>query len=160
DPKDSRGNVQPADKGLPSTVSDEGTVKTTSCPKGLQGDKDSEGFKPPTDMELLTTPVPDPSGIDAKYQADQTQSARLRYRSLTENEGKTSFEVELDSKTLQLKTFADVQALLLSDDETVQESDNKEVFTTREEMDEDIPPTDEEAQSLPPNTDKPESSHA
>nr|GEW51505.1 hypothetical protein [Tanacetum cinerariifolium] len=93
-------------------------------------------------------------------EAVKTQSARLRYRSLTENEGKTSSEVELDSKTLQLKTFADVQALLLSDDEMVQESDDEEVFAAGEEMDEDIPPTDEEAQSLPPNTNKHESSHA
>ncbi|GKC14012.1 hypothetical protein Tco_1010794 [Tanacetum coccineum] len=74
-------------------------------PEGPHGDKDLEGFKPPADMEPLTTPVVDPSGTDAKYQ-DQTQSARLRYRSLTKNKGKTSSKVEPDSKALQLKTFA------------------------------------------------------
>ncbi|GKE33333.1 hypothetical protein Tco_1452655 [Tanacetum coccineum] len=37
-------------------------------------------------------------------------------------------------------------ALLLSNDEMAQESDNEEVFTAGKEMDEDIPPTDEEVQ--------------
>ncbi|GJR93287.1 hypothetical protein Tco_0265461 [Tanacetum coccineum] len=96
-------------------------------------------------MEPLTNPVANPSRTDAKYQADQTQSARLRYQSLTENEGKTSFEVKPYSKTLQLKTFVDVQSLLLSDDEMVQKSDNEEVFAAREDMDKNIPPTNEEA---------------
>ncbi|GKC23672.1 hypothetical protein Tco_1025822 [Tanacetum coccineum] len=77
-----------------------------------------------------------------------------------EKKGKTSSKVESNYETLQLKNFADVPALLLSDDEMVQESDDEEVFTAREEIDEDIPPTDEEAQSLPPNTNKHESSHA
>ncbi|GKB89387.1 retrovirus-related pol polyprotein from transposon TNT 1-94, partial [Tanacetum coccineum] len=71
DPKDSKGNVQTADKGLSSTVSDEGTVKTTPLLEGTHGDKYLEGFKPPADMEPLTTHVVDPSGTDAKYQADQ-----------------------------------------------------------------------------------------
>ncbi|GJY06644.1 hypothetical protein Tco_0373698 [Tanacetum coccineum] len=71
-------NVQPVDRGLPSTVSDEGAAKTTPLPKGLHGDKNSEGLKPPIDMEPQTNPVDDPSGNDAMYQPDQTQSARLR----------------------------------------------------------------------------------
>ncbi|GJW04562.1 hypothetical protein Tco_1563418 [Tanacetum coccineum] len=54
----------------------------------------------------------------------------MRYQTLTENEGKTSYEVESGTEPLQLKTFVDVQALLLSDDEM----------------------------SPPPNIDKPESS--
>ncbi|GKG26970.1 hypothetical protein Tco_0402673, partial [Tanacetum coccineum] len=82
-PKDLGGNVQPADKGLPSTVPDEGTGKPKPLSKGPHGDKDSEGFKPPADMEPSTTHVADLSGTDAKYQVDQTQSTRLRYRSLT-----------------------------------------------------------------------------
>ncbi|GJW35728.1 retrovirus-related pol polyprotein from transposon TNT 1-94 [Tanacetum coccineum] len=61
-PKDSRGNVQPADKRLPFMISDKGTIKTTSLPKGPHGDKDSEGFKPPADMKPLTTHVADPLG--------------------------------------------------------------------------------------------------
>ncbi|GJR36605.1 retrovirus-related pol polyprotein from transposon TNT 1-94 [Tanacetum coccineum] len=93
----SGGNVQPADKGLPSTISDKGTVKTTPLPEGPHGDKDSEGFKPPTDMEPLTTSVDDPSRTHAKYQVDQTQLTGLRYRSLTKNKGETSFEVEPDN---------------------------------------------------------------
>ncbi|GKD08844.1 hypothetical protein Tco_1188529 [Tanacetum coccineum] len=91
--KDSGVNVQPINKGLPSTVSDEGTVKTTPLPEGLHMDKDSEIFKPPADMEPLTTPVADPTRIDAKYQADQTQSARLRYRSLTKNKEESEDEI-------------------------------------------------------------------
>nr|GEX03386.1 UvrB/UvrC motif-containing protein [Tanacetum cinerariifolium] len=59
DLKDSGRNVQPTDKGLPSTFFNEGTVKTTSLPKGPYGDKDSKGFKPPADMEPLTTFVTD-----------------------------------------------------------------------------------------------------
>ncbi|GKC65017.1 hypothetical protein Tco_1097615, partial [Tanacetum coccineum] len=82
-PKDLGGNIQPADKELPSMIFDECTVKTTLLLEGPHGDKDSDEFKPPLDMEPLTTPVANPSGTDAKYQADQTQSARLRYRSLT-----------------------------------------------------------------------------
>ncbi|GKD47989.1 hypothetical protein Tco_1276965 [Tanacetum coccineum] len=100
-----------------------GTVKTTSLLEGPRWDKDSEGLKPPTDMEPLT------SGTNAKYQVNQTLSASLRYLSMTKNEGNTSFEVKPDSKTLQLKTFVDFQALLLSDDEMIQEIDNEEVIT-------------------------------
>ncbi|GKB83919.1 hypothetical protein Tco_0950814 [Tanacetum coccineum] len=135
-PKDLMGNKQPIDTGLPSTIFDEGTVKTMSLPKGPHGDKDSEGLKPPADMEPLTN------------------------LSLTKNESKTSSKVEPDFETLQRKTFADVQSLLLSDDEMVQESDNEEVFTAGEEMDEDIPLTNEEAQSPAPNKEQPEPSHA
>ncbi|GJW71784.1 hypothetical protein Tco_0128701 [Tanacetum coccineum] len=111
DPKDSRGNVQPADKGLPSTVSNEGVAKTTLSPEGPRGDKDSEGLKPTADMEPHTNPVANPLGTDAKYHADQTQSARL--------------------------------------------SDDEEVFAVGEDMDEDTQ-VDEEVQSSPLNTDKPE----
>ncbi|GKC86059.1 hypothetical protein Tco_1141776 [Tanacetum coccineum] len=137
DPKDLVGNIQPIDTGLPSTVSDKGAAKTMPLPKEARGDKDSEELKPSTDMEPLTNHVADPSGTHAKYQADQTQSARSRYRSLTENKGKTSSEVEPDIKALQLKTFVEIHALLLSNDEMVQESDDED---------------------SPPNTDRPESS--
>ncbi|GJW18234.1 hypothetical protein Tco_0025670 [Tanacetum coccineum] len=73
---------------MPSIVSDEGTVKTTSLPEGPHGDKDSEGVKPPDDIEPLPTPVVDPSRIDAKYQVDQTHSTRLRY--VLDDDGKIS----------------------------------------------------------------------
>ncbi|GKC87342.1 hypothetical protein Tco_1147991 [Tanacetum coccineum] len=124
-------NSLPADKGLPSTVSNEGTVKTTPLPDGPLGDKDLEGNKTPADMEPINLIVVDLSGTGAKYQVDETQSTQLRYQSLTENKGKTSFKVEPDTEPLQLKTFADVQAFLLSKDEMDPESDDEEVFAAR-----------------------------
>ncbi|GJT82389.1 hypothetical protein Tco_1056731 [Tanacetum coccineum] len=133
DPKDSVGNIQPIDMGLPSTVFDEGAAKTTLLSEGPR--------------------------IDAKYQADQTQSARLRYRSLTKNKGKTSYEAESDTQTLQLNTFADVQPFLLFEDEMAQESDD-DVLEAKEDMEEDTQTDEEEHQSPPPNTDKPEPSLA
>nr|GEV55344.1 hypothetical protein [Tanacetum cinerariifolium] len=51
--KDSGRNVKPTNKGFPSIVFNEGTVKTTPLPKGPHGDKDSEGFKPPADIDKL-----------------------------------------------------------------------------------------------------------
>ncbi|GKD59562.1 hypothetical protein Tco_1297071, partial [Tanacetum coccineum] len=86
DPQDPERNIQLAGTGLPSTLDEgtrksqllpEGAAKTMPLPEGPCGDKDSEGLKPSTDMEPLTNHVVDPSGTDAKYQADQTQSARL-----------------------------------------------------------------------------------
>ncbi|GKB12198.1 retrovirus-related pol polyprotein from transposon TNT 1-94 [Tanacetum coccineum] len=41
----------PADKGLPSMISDEGTGKTKPLPEGLREDKDLERLKPLADME-------------------------------------------------------------------------------------------------------------
>ncbi|GKF42977.1 hypothetical protein Tco_0126319 [Tanacetum coccineum] len=123
DPKDSVGNNQPIDTGFPFMDSDKGTVKTMLLPKGPPGEKDSERLIPAADMEPLTNPIADPLGTGAKYHVDETQSTRLRYMSLIENKGKTSSE----------------------------ESDNEEMFAAGEEMDEDIPPTDEEARSSPPN---------
>ncbi|GJW82716.1 hypothetical protein Tco_0155861 [Tanacetum coccineum] len=65
-PKDSRGNIQPTNKGLPSTDSKDGVVKTTTFTKGPRGDKDSEGLKPPADMEPLNPSVADLSRADAQ----------------------------------------------------------------------------------------------
>ncbi|GKC90411.1 hypothetical protein Tco_1151060, partial [Tanacetum coccineum] len=133
DPKDLVGNIQPIDTGLHSTVSDEGAAKTMLLSEGPR--------------------------INAKYQANQTQTARLRYRSLTKNKGKTSYEAEPDTQTLQLNTFADVQPFLLSEDEMAQESDD-DVLEAEEDMEEDTQTDEEEHQSPPPNTDKPEPSLA
>ncbi|GKF58177.1 hypothetical protein Tco_0171714 [Tanacetum coccineum] len=77
---------------ITSTTSNEGTAKTTSRPEGSLRDKDSGGNIPPADMEPIHTPVADPSRTGAKYQVDETQSTRLRYRSQTKNKGKTSSE--------------------------------------------------------------------
>ncbi|GJV68014.1 putative reverse transcriptase domain-containing protein [Tanacetum coccineum] len=68
DPKDSGGNDQPVDKGLPSTVPDEGIGKTTHLSEGLREDKDSERLKPLADTESQTPPVIALSGADAGYQ--------------------------------------------------------------------------------------------
>ncbi|GJR64725.1 hypothetical protein Tco_0010790 [Tanacetum coccineum] len=161
DPKDSVGNKQPIDMGLPSTSSDEGTVKTMSRLEGSLEDKDLGGNKPPADMEPINPTVADPLGIGAKYQVDQTQSTRLRYQSLTENEGKPSYEGELDTQPLVLSTYADVRAFLLSDDEA-QESE-EDILGAGEEMDEDpraASIAETHHQSPPPQANKPQSSHA
>ncbi|GKF91008.1 hypothetical protein Tco_0274709, partial [Tanacetum coccineum] len=124
-PQDPERNIQLAGTGLPSTLDEgtrksqllpEGAAKTMPLPEGPCGDKDSEGLKPSTDMEPLTNHVVDPSGTDAKYRVDEIQSTRLRYRSLTKNKGKTSSEVDPDTQTLKLNTFAVIQAFLLSED--------------------------------------------
>ncbi|GKG01590.1 hypothetical protein Tco_0306295, partial [Tanacetum coccineum] len=67
-----KGNVQPTDKGLPSTVSNEGTDKTTPHPEGPLRDKDLGGNKTPPDMKPINPTVVDPSGTGAKYQVDET----------------------------------------------------------------------------------------
>ncbi|GJQ90523.1 retrovirus-related pol polyprotein from transposon TNT 1-94 [Tanacetum coccineum] len=61
-------NSLPADKGLPSMISDEGAAKTTSFLEGPRRDKYSKGLKPPADMEPQTNHVADLSGTGAKYQ--------------------------------------------------------------------------------------------
>ncbi|GJW00692.1 hypothetical protein Tco_1555943 [Tanacetum coccineum] len=68
DSKDSRGNVQPSDKGLPSIDSNEGTTKTTPHPEGPLRDKYSEGNKQPADMEPINPTIADPSGTGAEYE--------------------------------------------------------------------------------------------
>nr|GEX62914.1 ribonuclease H-like domain-containing protein [Tanacetum cinerariifolium] len=62
--------------GFPSTL-DDATHKSQPLLEGSGEDKNSKGFKPPVDMEPQTNHVTDPSRTDAKYQADQTQSARF-----------------------------------------------------------------------------------
>ncbi|GJU43169.1 hypothetical protein Tco_1200435 [Tanacetum coccineum] len=59
---DSRGNKQPLDRDITSTTSNEGMAKTMPHPEGSLGDKDSGGNIPPADMELIHTPIADPSG--------------------------------------------------------------------------------------------------
>nr|GEV28699.1 hypothetical protein [Tanacetum cinerariifolium] len=128
-PKDSGGNDQPIDRDLTFTTSDEGTNKTTSRPEGSRN--------------------------GAKYQEDQTQSSRFRYQSLTKNKGEPSYERELDNQPMLL-TYANVRAILLSEDEA-QESD-EEVFAAGDDMDED-PQDDKEVRTLSPKQDQPAPSH-
>ncbi|GJR44432.1 hypothetical protein Tco_1312535 [Tanacetum coccineum] len=87
-PKDSGGNDQPANKGLPSMASNEGTSKTMPLSKGPRKDKDLERFVPLADMESQTPPITNLSGTD----------------------------VELDFEPLKLTSMADFQALLGDDD--------------------------------------------
>ncbi|GKA91004.1 hypothetical protein Tco_0812874 [Tanacetum coccineum] len=108
---------------------DEGTAKTTPRPEGLLGHKDSGGNIPPADMEPMHTPVADPSGT-----------------------------VEPDTEHLQLQTFADIQAFLLSEDELDKESDEEEVLAVGDDMDED-PQDDAEVKTPSPDQTQPEPSH-
>nr|GEX11306.1 hypothetical protein [Tanacetum cinerariifolium] len=71
DPSGTNAKYQLVDMGLPCTIPDEGTSKTKPLPEGPHEDKDSEGLKPPADMEPSTTLVFDPAGTNAKYQVDQ-----------------------------------------------------------------------------------------
>ncbi|GJV53756.1 hypothetical protein Tco_1449497 [Tanacetum coccineum] len=153
DPQFPKRNIQLAGTRLPSTLNG-GTRKSQLLLEGPCRDKDSEGLKPPADMEPQNNPVTDLSGTGAKYQVDETESTRLWYRSLAENKGNTSSKVEPDIKPLQLQTFADVQAFLLFEDEMAQESDDEEVFEAEEDMEEDTQAEEEQHQSPPPNTDK------
>nr|GEV94718.1 hypothetical protein [Tanacetum cinerariifolium] len=157
-PKDSGGNKQPLDRELTSTNFDEATTKTTPFPEGSLWDKDSRGNIPPADMKPIHTPVADPSGSGAKYQVDETQSTRLRYRSLTKNKGNTSSEVEPDTEPLQLQTFADIQAFLLFEDELEKESDEEEVLAVGDVIDEDYQ-NDAEVRTPSPNQTQPEPYH-
>ncbi|GJY60714.1 hypothetical protein Tco_0461371 [Tanacetum coccineum] len=109
-------------------------------------------------MELIYTLVADPSGTSAKYQVDETQSTRLRYQSLTKNKGKTSSEVDPDTEPLKLQTYADIQAFLLSDDELDKDSDEEEVLSAGDDIDEDHQ-DDKEVKTPSPNQDQPEPSH-
>ncbi|GKC37303.1 hypothetical protein Tco_1049687 [Tanacetum coccineum] len=157
-PQDSKGNKQPLDRDITSTTPDEGTAKTTPRPEGLLGDKDSRGNIPPANMEPIHNHVADPLGTGAKYQVDETYSTRLRYRSLTKNEGKTSSKVEPDTEPLQLQTYNDIQAFLLSDDELDKESAEEEVLAAGDDMDKD-PQDDAEVRTTSPDPTQPEPSH-
>ncbi|GKC71782.1 hypothetical protein Tco_1117665 [Tanacetum coccineum] len=108
-------------------------------------------------MEPQTNPITDLSRTGAEYQVDETQSTKLRNQTLTENKGKTSSEVEPNLETLPLTTLADIQAYLLSEDELTQESDEDEVFATKDNMDEDTQ-ADKEKHQSPPNSYKTEPS--
>ncbi|GJW80237.1 hypothetical protein Tco_0144212 [Tanacetum coccineum] len=153
-PKVSGGNKRPLVRDIPFTTPDEGTAKTTSRLEGSLGYKDSRGNISPADMEPIHTLVADPSRTGAKYQVDETQSIILRYLSLTKNKGKTSSEVELGTKPLQLQTIADIQAYLLSEDELDKDSDEEEVLAAGDDMDVDIQATEEKFDNILPLTER------
>nr|GEX03023.1 hypothetical protein [Tanacetum cinerariifolium] len=115
------------------------------------------GNKPPADMEPQNPTNTDLLGTAAKYQEDQTQFSKLRYQSLTRNEGEPSYEEESDTQPMIL-SYADVRAILFSEDEA-QESE-EDILGAGEEID-DNPQSDEtQHQSSPPKKDKPTSSTA
>nr|GEU61091.1 hypothetical protein [Tanacetum cinerariifolium] len=65
------------------------------------GEKDSEGNETPANMEPINLIVVDLSRSGVKYQANETQTIRLRCQSLTEKKGKTSSEVEPDTQIMR-----------------------------------------------------------
>ncbi|GJW16881.1 hypothetical protein Tco_0024317 [Tanacetum coccineum] len=128
DPKDSKGNKHPADKGLPFTVPDDCIGKTKPLPERSREDKDSERLKPLADMESLTSPVTVLLGTDAKYQ---------------------------NFKPLKLTTIADIQALLRASDDDLKEDSEDDVFKAGEEMDEYIQEADTEEHQTHLSTETP-----
>nr|GEX04334.1 hypothetical protein [Tanacetum cinerariifolium] len=97
DPKDSGGNVQPADKGFPSTASNEGTAKTILRLEGTLGDKDSEGNKPPADIEPINPTVVNLSGIGANEKFKKSHGAEHQVLK-REHSQKTKRAMELRMK--------------------------------------------------------------
>ncbi|GKE11515.1 hypothetical protein Tco_1415066 [Tanacetum coccineum] len=104
-------------------------------------------------MESQTPPVTALSRADAKDQVDQTWFTGFVVSVPDQNKGKTSSEVELDTQTLLLTITADVQAIMLSNDDLFDESYNDvfEAVPTEE-------PVSQEHQSSTPHKEKPESS--
>ncbi|GJR36581.1 retrovirus-related pol polyprotein from transposon TNT 1-94 [Tanacetum coccineum] len=115
-PKDFGGNKQPLDRDITSTASNEATAKTTSCPEGSLGDKDSGGNIPPANMEPIHTLVADFLGTGAKYQVDEIQSTRLRkvitpLQKQDHPEPSHVQESASDSSSLDLKKFDNILPL-------------------------------------------------
>nr|GEU50932.1 hypothetical protein [Tanacetum cinerariifolium] len=142
---------------MTSITPNDGTTKTMSHPEGSSEGKDSGGNKPPTDIEPQNPTNADLSGTGAKYHEDQTQSSRLRYQSLTGNEGEPSYEGEPDTQPMLL-TYADVRAILIFEDEA-QESE-EDILGAGEEIDDNPQSAETQHRSFPPREDKPTSSTA
>nr|GEV72818.1 LOB domain-containing protein 36-like [Tanacetum cinerariifolium] len=92
DPQDLERDIQLASMLLPSTL-DEGTCKSKPFLRG----QILRGNKPPTDMEPQNPTNTNLSWTGAKYKEDQTQFSRLRYQSLTRNEGLLAHPLILQS---------------------------------------------------------------
>ena len=135
--QDPEGNIQPAGRGAPSTVPHDDTGKLPPVSEGTIGDKDSEGQKPPADME----PSPPHEGAhssqtDLKDQTDKTQSVGFEGLGPDHNQGKSSNEEEPANQFLQIQSMAEFQAVLLSDDELDKESED-DVFEAGDDLDTD-----------------------
>jgi hypothetical protein len=107
--------------------------KNPSVSEGVTGDKDSEGYKPPADMEPRTTPGGAQNlGTGLKDQVGKTQPTGFEGSGPGHNEGKSSYEEEPDNlHLLQITSLADAQAFLFSDDEF---HSDEEVFTAGDDM--------------------------
>nr|GEV68354.1 hypothetical protein [Tanacetum cinerariifolium] len=112
--------------------------KSKNPPTKTKGQR-LRGNNPPIDIEPLHPTNADLSRTSAKYQEEQTQSSRLRYQSLTENEGEPSYKGEPKTQPMIL-SIVDVRAILLSEDEA-QESE-EDILGAGDEMD-DNPQSDE-----------------
>ncbi|GKA71730.1 hypothetical protein Tco_0777869 [Tanacetum coccineum] len=143
-PTKTQRNKQLAGTRLPSTQLDEGTRKSQLSPEGKKSDpKDLVGNNQPIDMGF-------------PFMA----SDKGTVKTMPLPEGSPG-----DKDSERLKPPADMEPLTnpIADPSGTgakyQESDNEEMFAAGEEMDEDIPPTDEEARSSPPNKEQPKPSH-
>nr|GEV19547.1 retrovirus-related Pol polyprotein from transposon TNT 1-94 [Tanacetum cinerariifolium] len=126
-PIETKRDIQLTSTGFPSTL-DEGTRKLKHLRKGTATHpKDSGGNKQPLNRDI-TSMTPD-EGTDAKYKEDQTESSRLRYKSLTRNEGEPSYEGEPDTQPILL-SCADVRAILLYEDESSPPQEDKPTSST------------------------------
>ncbi|GJV71700.1 hypothetical protein Tco_1491695 [Tanacetum coccineum] len=118
----------------------------------IQDHKHAKG----TSKEFLSTQCSKIQDItkraDTKYQVDQTQSTRFEVSDPDHNKGKTSSEVEPDTEPLLLTTFGEIQALLDSEDELNDES-NEEMYEAKEEMDYEIQQPANEETHPPHSTD-------
>ncbi|GJU47680.1 hypothetical protein Tco_1217235 [Tanacetum coccineum] len=136
DPQNTEGNIQPAVKGLPSTL-DEGTRSSKPLPKGKPIDaKDTGRNKQPTGMGSPSTHPDD--GADTKYHVDQTQSTRFEVSDPDHNKCKTSSEVEPDTDTMILTIVADIQALLGDSKDELKDDSDEEMLEAGEELDEEL----------------------
>nr|GEZ02083.1 hypothetical protein [Tanacetum cinerariifolium] len=99
--------------------------------------KPTKGFEQSHSVSSGT--IPDPQDLERNIQLASTglpstlDEGTRKSQPLPEGTGAKGPDI----KSLQLKTFTDVQALLLFDDEMVQESNEEEVFEAGEDMDED-----------------------
>nr|GFC20020.1 hypothetical protein [Tanacetum cinerariifolium] len=102
-----------------------------------------EFHSPPDEGTRRSHPFPEGKSTDAKDPEGNIQPVgkALPSTSLDEDIRKTSYEKELGNQPLILSTSADVQALLLSDEEFIEESKD-DVFKAGDEIDEDIHHTD------------------
>nr|GEY90689.1 hypothetical protein [Tanacetum cinerariifolium] len=121
--KPKKGKSQTVTSTSPRSQEASGALsKKSKRPKSKKPPTKTKGNKPHADMEPQNFTDADLSRISTKYQEDQTQSSRLRYQSLTKNEGEPLYEGDLDTQSMIL-FYVDVRAILLSEDEAQESED-------------------------------------